>query len=234
MTAPADISCDEFDHDVDELAVGTLAEPERTLLLAHAARCPACEARLNELAGLTDHLLLLVPEVEPPAGFEAGVMARMGITPAGRGAAATPAQGRAAARWWRQRTWQLVAVAAIALVVLAAGITVGRTTRHSPPTAAVARQGEIETIDGTDVGTAQLLNTPQPHVLLSVKGPLPWGVLNCQLELPQGQRVTVGSWDYEDAPDGTWAARIDRSLTGAVLMRIVNQQGAVVATASLT
>ena len=270
MTKPADISCDEFDQGVDELAVGTLAEPERTLLLDHAAGCSACETRLNWLAGLADRLLLLVPEVEPPAGFEAGVMARMGgagvrshggtavvdITDRASGdgqgeegddsSSAPSAPDHAAPRSgprgrgsrrvgparWRQRGWQFVAAAAVAIAVLAAGFTVGRTTSHPAP-AAVARQGEITTIAGVDVGTAQVLAKPQPHILVSLKSPLPWGVLDCQLELAQGRRVTVGSWDYEDSPDGVWAMRIDPSLTGAVLMRIVDQNGAVVATAAL-
>jgi hypothetical protein len=235
MTMPTDISCAEFDQGVDELAVGTLAEPERSRLLAHAAGCPACEARLNWLAGLADRLLLLVPEVEPPAGFEAGALARMGGEGADRGATADRAAANrrpAAARRWHKRSWRLLAVAAVVVAALAAGIAVGRTTKRSTP-AAVARQGEITTIAGADVGTAQVVTTPQPHVLLRVTSPLPWGVLTCQLELAQGRRVTVGSWAYDDSPDGTWTTRIDRSLTGAVLMRIVDQQGTVVATASL-
>jgi hypothetical protein len=44
----------------------------------------------------------------------------------------------------------------------------------------------------------------------------------------------VGTWNYQDAKDGTWAVKIDRSLVGAVMMRIVDEQGQVVAKASLT
>jgi hypothetical protein len=269
MTTPAAITCDEFDQGVDELAVGTLGEPERGILLDHAASCPACEARLNWLAGLADRLLLLVPEVEPPAGFEAGAMARMVGASTDRpergtddsppkvgdtaGAEHASVAGRRrflgqpparvttnpyagdrppAARKWQKRSWRLVAVAAVAVVVLGAGIALGRTSKRAQPVA-VARHGEIMTVAGADVGTAQIINTPEPHVLLSLKGPLSWGVLNCQLQTAEGRRVSIGSWDYEDNPQGTWAMRIDRSLTGAVLMRIVDQRGAVVATASL-
>jgi hypothetical protein len=322
MTMPASISCDEFDQGVDELAVGTLGEPERGILLEHAAVCPVCEARLNGLAGLADRLLLLVPEVEPPAGFEAGAMARMSsatterpargagspaefgnvggahpgaagdangsiangsIADAGAngsiadggdpdggdpdggdpdagdtrradtdtdglvrdrrhrapghrapGTTANPHAGArpAAPRKWQKRSWRLVAVAAVAVAVLGAGIALGRTSKRAQPVA-VARHGEIMTVAGADVGTAQIINTPEPHVLLSLKGPLSWGVLNCQLQTAEGRRVSIGSWDYEDNPQGTWAMRIDRSLKGAVLMRIVDQRGAVVATASL-
>jgi hypothetical protein len=279
MTMHAAISCDEFDQGVDELAVGTLGEPERGILLDHAAGCPACEARLNWLAGLADRLLLLVPEVEPPAGFEAGAMARMGGATTDRPASGAdgPANARnvgdarstdagahtadhgsvtdrrrralgrrstgtttnpyagarpAAAGKWQKRSWRLLAVAAVVVAVLGAGIALGRTSKRSQPVA-VARQGEIMTIAGADVGTAQVINTPQPHVLLSLKSPLPWGVLNCQLETAQGRRVTIGSWEYDDNQDGTWAMRIDRSLAGAILLRIVDQQGTVVATAML-
>jgi hypothetical protein len=46
--------------------------------------------------------------------------------------------------------------------------------------------------------------------------------------------MVVGSWDYGDVRGGVWATGIDRSLTGAVLMRIVDRQGTVMATATLT
>jgi hypothetical protein len=218
-----EISCAEFDEDVDELAVGTLGEPERSRLLAHAARCPGCEAELNWLAGLADRLLLLVPEVEPPAGFEAGVMARMGVASTVR-----------PVRKWRRRTWQLVGAAALALAVLAAGIAVGRTTNNRSTATALASYGEVWTLAGADIGAAQVFTKPAPHVLITLRDPLPWGVLTCQLELAHGQPVTVGSWNYQDSDDGTWAVQIDHSLVGAVMMRIINQQGVVVAKATLT
>jgi hypothetical protein len=218
-----EITCEEFDRDVDELAVGTLGEPERSRLLSHAAGCPGCEAELNWLAGLADRLLLFVPEVEPPAGFEAGVMARM---EANRTARPVPR--------WRRRTWQLVGAAALALAVLAAGIAVGRTTIRRSTDDAIVSHGDVWTVSGVDVGAAEVVNTPSPHVLVTLRDPLPWGVLSCQLELAHGQRVTVGTWNYQEAKDGTWAMKIDRSLVGAVMMRIVNQQGTVVAKASLT
>jgi hypothetical protein len=218
-----EITCAEFDQDVDELAVGTLGEPERSRLLAHAAGCPGCEAQLNWLAGLADRLLLLVPEVEPPAGFEAGVMARMGVANTAR-----PVPN------WRRRTWQLVAAAALALAVLAAGIAVGRTTNNRTTSTALVSHGDVWTLNGADVGAAQVFTKPAPHVLITLRQPLPWGVLTCQLELAHGQQVTVGSWNYQDSDDGTWAVQIDHSLVGAVMMRIVNQQGVVVAKAALT
>jgi hypothetical protein len=175
------------------------------------------------LAGLADRLLLLVPEVEPPAGFEAGVMARMG---AGQPARSVPR--------WRRWTWQLVGAAALVLAVLAAGIAVGRTTSSRSTPDAIVSHGDVWTVSGVDIGAAEVVNSPSPHVLVTLRDPLPWGVLSCQLELAHGQRVTVGTWSYQEAKDGTWAVKIDRSLVGAVMMRIVDQQGLVVAKASLT
>ena len=90
------------------------------------------------------------------------------------------------------------------------------------------------TVAGVDVGAAEVVTKPDPHVLVTLRDPLPWGVVSCQLELPHGQRVTVGTWTYQYDKDETWAVHIDRSLVGAVMMRIVNQQGVVVAKASLT
>jgi hypothetical protein len=52
----------------------------------------------------------------------------------------------------------------------------------------------------------------------------------CQLQRPDGSWVEVGSWTASDAPTGAWAASIDRSLLGAIAMRITAGNGVVVAT----
>jgi hypothetical protein len=227
MNDPPTASCEEFDDGVDQLAVGALVEPERSALLAHAASCPACEARLNGLAGVADRLLLLAPEVEPPVGFEAGVLARL--------ADGTPASDPATApgRRWQpgRRVAAVAAVAAVALVV--SGIALGRATQHGPA-AVEASSGGIFTPAGVGIGTAGVYRRPLPYVLLSFYAPPRGGPMSCELETAQGRRMVVGWWDYQGINGGVWAAGIDRSLAGAVTMRIVDQHGTIVATAALT
>jgi hypothetical protein len=223
-----DVSCEQFDDAVDQLAVGALVEPERSAMLTHAASCPSCEANLNALAGLADRLLLLAPELEPPAGFEAAAVARMQTAAAP--SATTKADEPRRPRW----RWMAAVAAAAVVALLAAGVlVVGRATQHPAATATVSR-GEIVTPTGADIGTAAIYARPVPYVLLNLYAQPRGGRLSCELQTAKGRRMVVGSWDYEDVRGGVWASGIDRSLTAAVLMRIVDQQGTVMATASLT
>jgi hypothetical protein len=229
VSADPGISCRQFDDAVDQLAVGALVEPERTALLSHAAACPGCEARLNELSGLADRLLLLVPEVEPPAGFEAGVLARMGHIPSSEDRGTAPV--RAGHRW----RWVTSAAAVVAAVVLVgSGLLVGRAVRQTRSAEGAIRSGEIVTSSGDRIGVVGMYSRPVPYVLMSLYEPPQSGLLSCELETRGGRMVVVGWWDYKDLQDGVWATGIDRSLTDAVMMRILDQNKTVVATAALT
>jgi anti-sigma factor RsiW len=219
------MSCEVFDDGVDELALGLVDEPERGRLLAHAAACPRCQARLDELVVLAERLLLVAPEIEPPAGFEARAVERMGagpVAPAGR-------SGRAV-RWIAT----VAAVAAVGVLALTVGIAVGRSaTSEQPPVA--SRSGVIVATSGADVGTVSLLSTPRPHILVSVAEPRPGpGVRTCELELPDGRRVVVGTWTFDEISTGIWAVGLDPALLDAVAMRVVAEDGSILASAALS
>jgi anti-sigma factor RsiW len=212
-------TCHDVDDGLDELALGLLDPAEAEPLLAHAAGCPRCQARLDELAALADRLLLVAPEAEPPAGFEAGALARMGGRPV------------AAPRPTRRR-W--VAAVAVVLVALAAGTLLGRGLAGRGDDG-VARRGTIVASTGAEVGTVQLLSSPSPHVLVDVQSPQPApGARTCELELPDGRRVVVGSWTYDDIATGIWAVGVDAPLLDAVAMRVLAADGTVIATAALS
>ena len=51
--------------------------------------------------------------------------------------------------------------------------------------------------------------------------------------LPDGSEVTVGAWDYDDVADHVWAVGIEERLLDATEMRIVDESGTVLATATL-
>ena len=129
--------------------------------------------------------------------------------------------------------WLSAVAAVAAAVLLVSGIAVGRATRH-PPAAVEVSSGEIVTPAGVEIGTAGIYSRPVPYVLLSLYAPPRGGPLSCELETAQGRRMVVGSWDYQGIQSGVWAAGIDRSLTGAVMMRIVDQRGTIMASAALT
>ena len=219
MTDPS-VSCELFDDGVDELALGLVDEPERGRLLAHAAECPRCQTRLDELVVLGERLLLVAPEVEPPAGFEERALERMGVQPGPAGH-----QGR-----WRRRTaTAAVAVAAVAVLALTIGMALGR-SMTSEPSPVASRSGVIVAASGTHIGTATLLSAPRPHLLVSVPQPRPGpGLRTCELELADGRRVSVGTWTYGEIASGIWAVGLDPGLLDAVAMHVVAEDGSVLA-----
>ncbi len=74
------LECVEARELFPELAVGVAAGDERARALGHLSGCRECRLELAETAEVVDELLLLVPEQEPPAGFESSVLARLTAT----------------------------------------------------------------------------------------------------------------------------------------------------------
>src|SRR5258708_24065223 len=60
-----------------ELAIGAATGHDRAEALRHVAGCTGCRHEVAELARAADDLLLLVPEREPPPGFETQVAQRI-------------------------------------------------------------------------------------------------------------------------------------------------------------
>jgi hypothetical protein len=98
--------CAEVRELFPELAAGVAAGDERARALGHLSGCPACRREFAGTAEVVDELLWLVPEHDPPAGFESSVLARL-----------TPA----APRRRRPHPRLLWAVSIVAAAVLAAG-----------------------------------------------------------------------------------------------------------------
>jgi Putative zinc-finger len=76
------MSCERTHDLAAELALGILDGEQRAQALRHLAECPECRRAVEELTAVTDELLMLAPEREPPAGFESRVLARLQPSPA--------------------------------------------------------------------------------------------------------------------------------------------------------
>ncbi len=222
------LNCREFDDSVDELAVGTVNEPLRSRLLAHSAGCSNCQLRLDELSSVADRMLLLIPEYEPPAGFEARALSGFGAGPT----ALQVRQQAPMGRWSRH----LVGALAAAAIVMGGigGALFGRLVNHGERSG-VVRHGFIETADGPRrVGEVRLVADPKPHVLVVIDRPTPGqDRASCALILTDGRVIDVGSWNYDEISSGVWAVGIAPELMAAVSMR-VTRNGVVVATATIT
>lgn len=100
--------CAAFADLLAELALGTLGGTERADVLAHLDHCAACRETTASFAAIVDVLPTLVPEVEPPSGFEARTLERM--------RAERPRTRRRSTRWWMTAVAALVAAVVIATV----------------------------------------------------------------------------------------------------------------------
>jgi hypothetical protein len=78
------MTCEHTRSLTSELALGIADGAERAAALEHLAGCADCRRAVAELSEVTDELLLLAPEREPPPGFESRVLARLQPAPASR------------------------------------------------------------------------------------------------------------------------------------------------------
>ena len=202
------MSCDAFDDAVTELALGHLSEPQRSALLAHAGTCARCAAELADVVTVTDGLLELAPEVEPPVGFEQRV-------------AAPPSRSRSS----RPRArWLVTAAAALAAVAL-----VGSVALSGDPASTV--DATVLAADGNPAGTIEL---GADELVLVLAGDADWpGTWSCEL-LTGGRWVEVGTWTADDVVDRTWSVSIEPGIAGdATAMRVRSARGDVLYTAAL-
>jgi hypothetical protein len=152
--------------------------------------------------------------VEPPAGFETRVLARIGAEP--------PVTRHTP--WW--------AFAAAVVLLLAGGFVTARLLGDQG-TATSADSAEIVSAAGDHVGEVRLVAQPVPHVLVTVTAPRPNpGVRHCELQQADGTWVEVGTWEVADLAGGVWAVGIDPALLGARAMRVTDDGGAVLASAT--
>lgn len=221
------VGCEQVGERLEELALGQVGEPERALLLAHVAACGNCRRQLDGVLALTDSLLALAPAMEPPAGFESRVLERLGAAGAPPVVDVTPDRSG--------RRHLMVAAAILLLVAVAiGGFAAGRRDRPAA-VGRVAGEGRIVRADGSEAGSVRLVTADRPYVLVSIDHPRPAaGSVSCRLLMPDGSAVAIGSWSYDDVRGGVWAAGIDAELLKAVGMELVGDDGAVVATATIS
>jgi Putative zinc-finger len=120
----AEMGCEQVRELAPELALGIAAGEERDAALRHLSGCPACRQLVSELSSVSDELLLLAPEREPPPGFQSRVLEAIGEPERPRRRWALP-------RVWRGapsrgglslgRRWAVVAAAAVLVAALGGG-----------------------------------------------------------------------------------------------------------------
>jgi hypothetical protein len=208
------LSCPDVEELAPEMALGTLPGDQRSAVLAHLDRCPDCRRYLNKLSDTADSLLLLAPEVDPPAGFTRRVVA--GLTPA-------------------RRRWRPVALAAVAALVfgLAVGYVPGH-VRSGSANVAVASFVDTGAEPGDTVGGRVYARADNPSwVFMTVHGTGSDESYACDLVLKDGRTVLIGSFTMH-AGAGSWGRAVDVTLSQVRQVQLRDTRGTLVAKAPLT
>jgi len=240
------MGCREFSDVTAELALGVLTGRERAEAIAHLDHCAACRENVRQLTMTSEGLLGLLPSVQPPAGFETRVMDRLGLAaPApspvrgvswigrmshrGRKPARQAAPGRESQVG---RTRRMLAVAAVGLAVVAAGLGGwGLRTGTSSPAGTPLSSASLLSSSHQAVGKIFLYQGSSRWLYMSVDKAAGNGTVTCQVVSRDGHITTVGSFRLTDGR-GYWGSPVPAahgSLSGA---RLIGADGTVLATAS--
>jgi hypothetical protein len=211
-------SCAETRLVLPELALGIADGEERARALEHVATCSDCRRELEELAAIADELVTMVPEREPPVGFEAGVLERL-----------RPPTGSRTAR----RRLALAAAALAAAAVTALAMVFAYRDDHrlaSQYRAALMgangkyfQSGRLLAADGTVVGTVFGYEGSPSWVFYVIDGRYSTGAFAEELVTRSGRVVRMPRFGFVD---GSWgiatpvplreiaAVRLTRSSSG--------------------
>jgi hypothetical protein len=211
--------CAETRQILPELAAGVAPPEERARALRHLAGCGRCHRELEAQTALVDELLQLVPERQPPAGFEAATLAPM------------------LRRRRPRRLRNALALAASALVIAgAAGGAVWQKTesdRHLADsyrqTLSVAHGRYLRTVPVSGVGTQ-----PSGYVF-AYQGSPAWlfvtmtaahrpGAYQVSLTTRDGRNVTLGSMTVK-GEQGSWGTTVPITVHDILVMRFHGPSG---------
>jgi hypothetical protein len=230
-----DIGCAGLAAVAAELALGALTGRERAGALAHLDRCEACRQKVSRLMVTSGELLELLPASDPPPGFEARVLERLGLAAFGRAIVSQASRvgnlrrRRGHRRREPGRSRRLLAVAAAAVVVAGLGgwglgagvspagyVSLSSAALVSPGHRAV---GEIFAYGGSPEWVYVSVNVGTGNVAVI-----------CQLVGKDKHVTTVGSFTLTDGY-GSWGSPdfADGSPRGA---RLLAPDGTVLATAT--
>jgi hypothetical protein len=219
------VSCDQVRPLMAELALGIADGEERAQALRHLAGCTECRRALEELSEVTDELLLLVPEHEPPPGFESRVLARV---------APSPSPSAAPRRRLRPRRALVGALAAAAVAAVAAtAITLNATSDdrrlagHYRQTLAQAHGSSFEaarllTPSGARAGVVFGYRGSPSWIFVDVERPYRSGGYAAELTLTSGRRVPLPSVRVDPATGSTGRA-IPVDLRQVAAVRLVGR-----------
>jgi hypothetical protein len=206
------MTCTQVRELAPELALGILGGAERAEVVLHVNGCARCQATVSELTEVADTLPQLVPEAEPPLGFESRVLRRLG-----------EGERRTRRRW-------IAAVAAVAAAVAIISITTVRiiesndatsTSALSPGGApvAVTMQGGV-----ADVPSGWAYVSEGHGIAIAVDYGLGSGSYTVRAVPAGGNSADLGQMHVAGGR-GSWTGRSDERLTAGSRIALVDAFG---------
>lgn len=219
-------ACERLRERGAELALGVLPARERAEAVAHLDGCAECREYVEQLTAAGDGLLGLLPEAEPPVGFESRVVAALAPAPPPR-----------RLRWRRSRL--AAAAVAAALACGFGGWAVGTVVEGAP--AVSTRPGHpglfeaaLVSAGGHEVGRvfAHRGDPGQPgwvYMSVDLEG-AGRGPVRCVLDGADGGSALLGAFPLRDGY-GYWGAPAEVGPAAPAGVRLLGADGTVLATA---
>jgi hypothetical protein len=211
----APMTCAEVRELSPEFSLGILSGAERAEVVMHLNGCARCQALVTELTEAADVIPQLVPEVEPPVGFEARVLRRLGAD-----------ERRIRRRW-------VAAVAAVAAAAMIVSVTVVRVieANDDTPTAArvtttVGAAPVAVAMDGgvTDAAAGWAYVSGGHGVAIAVDYGIPSGTYGIRVQPAHRQATSIGTMRVE-AGRGSWTGSSDDHLGAGARIALVDASG---------
>jgi anti-sigma factor RsiW len=215
-------ACDEIRDDLSELALGTLAGRERSLVLDHVATCDPCRAELASLAVVSDALVHLSPLSQPPIGFEVRLLERLEPQ--------SPREliGRSRSRA-RRRGFAALCAAAILIIV---GFALGNAMTRKAPSSSSPLSATL-TSHGRALGHVWLSAGAPSWIYMTLDDANVSGEAWCDVTLKSGRVLDVGVFTLKDGY-GAWAARVTAGASSVASAKVTDANGRVLASATLS
>jgi hypothetical protein len=235
---PRQHQCDAHSDNLAELALGILTGRERAATLAHVESCPRCAEELEQLAHVSDAVVSIAPEVEPPVGFEVRLFSRTGLTEAPPTPRVAPARRQATPLRWVAASprWALAAAAVVIALVL--GLSLGLSSGPVPPGTRQTQGARPEVATaaliekGRTVGRVSTYGGTNPWMIVTLAGSSTDGKVSCEVVTANGVTHKVGSFSAKDGY-GAWGAPLGVAPQDVRTAEVVSSNGTVIATASL-
>jgi hypothetical protein len=239
--------CEWFQSIAAEFALGSLTGAERSAAIAHLDGCDECQSLVKSLSTAADALLLVAPEIDPPAGFEVRLLERRRASaPDVMQAQSRPdvmqaggeLPGEAIVIPLHRRAPAILRAAAVAVVFAVGGFALAANidSHNSNQTGSSIRVASLDGVGGpyahARLGEVAITNG-SPGLVVMTFDKSDWtGWVDCVVT-EHGQSKTVGSFYVKDGR-GSWSVQLSSPGSQVSAAQVDTPGGSVLATANFT